>query len=260
MASGKVPSGISKYLAGGNLTAIIKDRPDSSPDVRPIAVGEALRRLVGKCLCQATKAKVADFFEPHQFGVACPLGAEKVIHNLRNCMDEHWNTEDFVVFKFDMRNVFNLVSRQAILDECGVHLPELLPWASWCYGQHSILLHTMGTISSETGVQQGDPLGPFLFCLVLQKVVSAIAADSVCSEPLFHAWYLDDGAIAGPRLAVEKALSIIQEMGPSLGLFVNPTKCELFSRGDLSSFPFEMKRSNVPHLEILGAPIGDLIF
>ena len=97
LASGKVPSSISKYLAGGNLTAIIKDRPDSSPDVRPIAVGEALRRLVGKCLCQATKAKVADFFEPHQFGVACPLGAEKVIHSLKNCMDEHWNTEDFVV-------------------------------------------------------------------------------------------------------------------------------------------------------------------
>ena len=84
--------------------------------------------------------------------------------------------------------------------------------------------------------------------------------DSVCSELLFHAWYLDDGIIAGPRWAVEKALSIIQELGLPLGLFVNPTKCELFSRGDHSSFPIEMKRSNVPHLEILGAPIGDLIF
>ena len=62
LASGKVPSGISKYLAGGSLTAIVKDRPDSSPDVRPIAVGEALRCLVGKCLCLVTKAKVADFF------------------------------------------------------------------------------------------------------------------------------------------------------------------------------------------------------
>ena len=166
LASGKVPSDISKYLAGGSLTAIVKDRPDSSPDVRPIAVGEALRRLVGKCLCRVTKAKVADFFEPQ---VACPSGAEKVVHGLRNCMDEHWNTEDFVVFKVDMRNAFNLVSRQTVLDECSVHLPELLPWASWCYGQHPILWHTMGTISSEAGVQQGDPLGPLLFCLVLQK-------------------------------------------------------------------------------------------
>ena len=35
------------------------------------------------------------------------------------------NTEDFVVFKVDMRNAFNLVSRQAVLDECSVHLPPL---------------------------------------------------------------------------------------------------------------------------------------
>ncbi|KAL5516255.1 hypothetical protein EMCRGX_G001541 [Ephydatia muelleri] len=49
-------------------------------------------------------------------------------------------------------------------------------------------------------------------------------------------------------------------MGPSLGLFVNVSKCELFGCGDLSSFPPEMKVSRVPNLVILGAPIGDLIF
>ena len=68
---------------------------------------------------------------------------------------------------------------------------------------------------------------------MLQKVVSAITADSVCSKLLFHAWYMDDGVVDGPRMAVEKALSIIQELGPSLGLFSNPTKYELFSRGVL---------------------------
>ena len=87
--------------------------------------------------------------------------------------------------------------------------------------------------------------------------VSAFAADCACCELLFH---MDDGAIAGPWLAVQKALSSSQELDPPLGLFVNPTKCELFSRGDLISFPMEMNRSNVPHLEILGEPIGNLIF
>ena len=85
-------------------------------------------------------------------------------------------------------------------------------------GHHGAMVNTQyyGTQwgSSEAGVQQGDPLGQLLFCLVLQKVVSAIAADSVCPELLFHAWYLDDGVVAGPQLAVEKALSIIQELGP----------------------------------------------
>ena len=55
-------------------------------------------------------------------------------------------------------------------------------------------------------------------------------------------------------------MNLIQEMGPSLGLFINVSKCELFGHGDLSSFPPEMKVSRVPNLEILGAPIGDPIF
>ena len=54
----------------------------------------------------------------------------------------------------------------------------------------------MGALRSETGVQQGDPLGPLLFCLVLHKVATAIAADSICPQLSFHSWYMDDGVIA----------------------------------------------------------------
>ena len=45
-----------------------------------------------------------------------------------------------------------------------------------------------------------------------------------------------------------------------LGLNINIAKCELFSSRDLSSFSEETRRSNVPHFEILGAPIGELVF
>ena len=136
--------------------------------------------------------------------------------------------------------------------------PEVLPWALWCYGQHPVLWHPLGLISSETGVQQRDPLGPLLFSLVLHRVVSAIASN--CPELLLHMWYLDDGAIAGPKLAVLHALSIVQDLGPPNGLFVNTSKCELYSIGDLSIFPPEMKSSKDLNFEILGAPIGDFVF
>ena len=42
-----------------------------------------------------------------------------------------------------------------------------------------------------------------------------------------------------------------------MGLFLNTSKCELSSKSDLSTFPPDMKRSSVPNIEILGAPIGD---
>ena len=79
------------------------------------------------------------------------------------------------------------------------------------------------------------------FCLVLHKLVTAFAMDDVCSSLLFHKWYIDDGAVAGPKPAVGKVLSIIQELGPPLGLFINAEKCELFSLGDSSPFSPLMK-------------------
>ena len=163
LISGKIPVLVAKFFAGGNLVALEKNKPNCPPDIRPIAVGEAIRRLAGKCLCVITKEKAHDFLAPLQLGVACSAGAEKTIHGLRDCVDEHWHDADFAVLKIDLHNAFNQVSRQAVLDACGLHFPELLPWSSWYYGQYPALWHHLGTISSEIGVQQGNPLGPLLF-------------------------------------------------------------------------------------------------
>ena len=99
------------------------------------------------------------------------------MHGLRKCIEDNWLSEDFVVFKVDMSNAFNNVSRQEVLNKCGTFSHELLPWISWCYGSHTLLWHKLGKISSQSGVQQGDPLDPMLFALVLKKLVSSIDAD-----------------------------------------------------------------------------------
>ena len=200
------------------------------------------------------KGKAAEFYKPHQFGVN---GAEKIAHGLRACANKYWLDDDFVVLKVDMKNAFNMVSREVILSECSKQFPELLPWATWCYSQHPILWHLLGSLHSEQGVQQGDPLGPLLFSLVLNKVVSEITANSVCADLSYHAWYLDDGVLAGPRSAVLQAASIMREIGPPNGLI---DKCEIFSKHDVSPFPPEMKRSTHPNIVILGILIGDKAF
>ena len=158
-----------------------------------------------------------------------------------------------------MKNAFNAVSRQAVVEECATFYPEILPWVSWCYGSHPLLWHPLGQISSESGVQQGDPLGPLLFALVLQKLISSVDADDECMDLLCQAWYLDDGALAGNRPAVLRAMHIIEEMGPALGLYINFTKCELFSSKGNASFPLAVKCSLLPNLDILGAPVGDYL-
>ena len=76
----------------------------------------------------------------------------------------------------------------------------------------------MGHLSSQSDVQQGDPLGPMLFALVLQKLISTIDADDECLQLLLQAWYLDDGVLAGKRSAVLRALHLIEELDLTLVL------------------------------------------
>ena len=49
LAAGKAPLSVARFFAGGSLTALNKFRHGSPPDIRPIAVGETLRRLTGIC-------------------------------------------------------------------------------------------------------------------------------------------------------------------------------------------------------------------
>ena len=83
----------------------------------------------------------------------------------------------------------------------------------------------MGHISSEAGVQQGDPLGPLLFALVLQRIENAFDADDDCVHILCQAWYLDDGTLAGKTSAILHALSLLDSIGTALGNFVILSKC-----------------------------------
>ena len=79
------------------MIALNKNQEGCPPDIRPIAMGETIRRLAGKCMCALVKDKAAEFFQPQQLGVACHAGAEKVAHQLGGCIEEHWMDEDFVV-------------------------------------------------------------------------------------------------------------------------------------------------------------------
>eukprot|EP00731_Ephydatia_muelleri_P003982 Em0002g158a len=188
-------------------------------------------------LCVALKEKAASFFEPSQFGVTSPNGAEKVIHGLRACMDKHWFDDDFGVLKIDMKNAFNLVSRQALLSEYAKHFPELFPWVS-----------NRGTHLARS----------YIFTRFEYPCQSHL--NHLLHNLLNHDWYMDDGVLAGPRATLCRAITLLQSEGPALGIHINMSKCEVFSSHSLDLFPPGMIYSDKPNLVILGAPIGNKEF
>ena len=68
---------------------------------RPIAVGEVLRRLTGKCLAASVKEDAASILEPLQVGVGTPGGCEAVVHVVRKWFSRFSGDLDRVLASLD---------------------------------------------------------------------------------------------------------------------------------------------------------------
>ena len=214
---------LAPYLAGGNLVALMKIKEGGEWDVRPIAVGEVLHRFTHKWLCSVTKIKASQFFHPHQYGVECPGGSETIVHRLCSCTENCLGNGDFVTLKIDLLTVSQ--------GSC-----FWMSARSICYNPDPLLWHTSGMLHSADGVQQGDPIGPVLFALVLHKLVKKLDAEFGAGS-LLNVWfdvrpdYLSSADIHGD--------------GPLLGLHLNLAKCELLSPQSFNvltehTFPFQI--------------------
>ena len=140
-----------------------------------MAVGGALRRLVGKCLASKVAKEAEAFLLPHQFGVGIRGGCEAVVHATRATLnDASLPEEERWTLLVDFENGFNMGDKGKILSDVREHFSQLYPWVKICYGESSHLTFGDSNISSEAGVQQGDPLRPILFSLLLQPALKEL--------------------------------------------------------------------------------------
>jgi hypothetical protein len=210
-----------RALVGARLIAF--ERPGKTP--RPIACGQLCRRIVAKVCCMWLRPSYAAEFGDTQMGVGVSGGIERVIHRTRHELEAHKEDDDFAVLFVDMANAFNSASRSRLRQLVARHHPWLSPWVEYCYARPSDLQHYDNIVPSQEGTQQGDPLGPFLFAVVLQLVVRVLQEDPSLD---LNMWFLDDGTIGGKASALEKAMHILSSVKvTNLGLTVQPDKCWL---------------------------------
>ena len=244
---GNSPTFIRPLLFGANLLALNK----KGGGLRPIAVGSVIRRLSAKVASRKVTSKCAAILGPRQLGFGIPRGSEIAVNAVRLFL-QNIRPEDICI-KLDISNAFNCLRRDSMLDAVAKYVPELYAFTESAYISSSVLAFGQYTVSSDEGTQQGDPLAPLLFCLTINDLLASVDADLAVG-------FLDDLTVGGEEEMVTSEILRLQDEFMTLGLSLNPTKCEIIAtnpevihRAALAGIDYVETR--VQEVVILGAPI-----
>ena len=128
----------------------------------------------------------------------------------------------------DFSNAFNSIKRDTMLSQVFVKIPEVFRVCFSAYSCTSFLKFGSRLLLSSEGVQQGDPIGPLLFCLTLQPILNTLSSE-------LRLAYLDDITLGGNISQVTSDIASIRTNGSVIGLSLNDTKCEIISHFGLPS-------------------------
>jgi Reverse transcriptase (RNA-dependent DNA polymerase) len=209
------------FFASANLIALKK--PDDG--VRPIAIGEFFCRLSSKCVMAQATPSLPNIFGDIQLGVKTPNACESIIHDL-NSLTASGSLDTSVLLKIDWKNAFNECSRKVMFEEVQSKAPGLANFVEWIYGCQANLFYFDKLLFSSSGAQQGDPLGPFLFCLIQQRMLKNMDPSFEISYKKF---YMDDGNMRLPIEKVPIVLEYFRIEGLKVGLTLNIGKCEIWA-------------------------------
>ena len=186
-------------------------------------------------------------------------GTELIAHHISLTLESNPN---WIVLKSDVKNAFNSVSRDQIMEQVSLTFPELYNHVIQMYGKPSSLVFMQGSstivIPSEEGVHQGDPLGPVLFAMAIHPVLTKIQKSHSQVRVLA---YLDDVFLLGGAKSVLAAFHDLKETFSTINLFIADKKCKIFSQSSSTAVEgFEEIPVSCEGALLLGSPIGSMSF
>ena len=233
-ANAQIPRELHDYLIGSNLQSFAKDRSgDPQLGVRPVVIPEIFYRLAAHLLSDKNQDVMVAAVGDSQFGIGYPGGAQAVKSAVESAMVE--STAEMAALAIDFKNAFNNVSRAAMFRELGKNpsLAGLWPFVWYSYGRHGKLYvedaqHrrvAVEGLSSQQGSRQGDPIGGFLFSLVLAHWLKL--AKERFPDVTFLA-YFDDLTVLSRNPADLKSVFEFLQGAAVDGLVINASKTQLY--------------------------------
>ncbi|KAL0214884.1 hypothetical protein P9112_007068 [Eukaryota sp. TZLM1-RC] len=133
-----------------------------------------------------------------------------------------------------------------------------MPYFQSTYCTYSNLHFGNNILSSSSGVKQGDPLGPLLFCLAIHPILLQIQE---MFPSLKMIAYMDDVVLIGDLNIVKQATVCFKELFTKIGLRLNLLKCVLLSNSPVSTIvdgiEIQAKLYSIDAIRHLGSFLGN---
>jgi hypothetical protein len=192
---------------------------NKNPGIRPIGVGEVLRRIIGKSLSWTLKPDIQDAAGCLQVSSGVKSGGEAAIHFMREAFDTADAAE--AVILVDASNAFNSLNRSALLHNIQVLCPPISKIAINMYRTPARLIITGGgEIASAEGTTQGDNLAMSLYALGTVPILNKLRKHTGIKQ----IWLADDATSTGNLTDLKSWWDDIVVEGQKYGYFVHSGK------------------------------------
>ena len=229
---------------------------DKCPGLRPIGVGEVLRRIAGKVVMEVVKGDIQETVGSVQVCAGQAGGCEAAIHGMKNVFED---IETDAILLIDAANAFNSINRDAMLKNISKICPIVFIYAYNCYSVHARLFVLGGAeLKSKEGTTQGDPPAMAFYAIGSLPLIWFLADHE---KDVSQVAYADDLTGGGKLGKLRRWFAGIIDKGPLFGYHAEPTKSWLIvkeSKLEEAQACFEGTGVNITVLgkKHLGAAIG----
>lgn len=196
-----------------------------NPGIRPIGIGEILRRIVGKSVTTILKNDIQVGGGCIQTCTGLRSGIEASIH----AASEMWHDPSTeAILQVDAENAFNRLNRKVALHNIREVCPPIHRFLQNHYQIAAKLMVSKSSsqnenIFSEEGCTQGDPAAMAFYALGVKPLVDRLSSciDKECCQ---QSWYADDSSAIGKMKEILRWWQILCLFGPKYGYFPKASK------------------------------------
>ena len=217
------------YIDPKSLTAYTACRLiplNKNPGVRPIGIGEVVRRIIGKAVMKAVQPDLQKAVGPLPLCAGMEAGCETAFHTMSSIFT---NDDTQGALFVDATSAFNSLNRHATLLNTRSICPPLAPILINTYRDPVYLFVDGEFILSQEGTTQGDPLAMAKYAIGTLPLIREL-------QPLAsQVWYADDSAAGSTIDKLKDWWTKLCQEGAKYGYLVNNTKTKLLVKEEHSS-------------------------